>query len=227
MPAAKRRRTADPAVQAISATAGRVAAARAALPPSGPTTAAVHKLRIEALGLFAELGFHGTTVRDIARALDIKPASLYSLVESKDQLLADLVQLGHAAHAQEVEQAVVAADDDPASQLAAYVQAHVEFHARWSMLAIVTNNELHCLPPGLAQPSLDLRQRSVARLLQIIEAGRQSGEFDVGDAFLAAAAIGAMGMRVATWFDARMGYDVSGVAQEYAAFALRLVGARH
>ena len=77
------------------ATAGRIARNHPTLPPTGPMTPAVQRLWLAGLQLFAERGFHGTTVRDLAEALDIKPASLYSLITSKDQLLADLVLLGH------------------------------------------------------------------------------------------------------------------------------------
>ncbi|GAA4975028.1 TetR/AcrR family transcriptional regulator [Yinghuangia aomiensis] len=41
--------------------------------------------------LFAERGYHGTSVRDIAAACGLKPSSLYSHVPDKSTLLADLV----------------------------------------------------------------------------------------------------------------------------------------
>jgi AcrR family transcriptional regulator len=41
--------------------------------------------------LFSERGFHGTSTRDIARACNIQPASLYSHVDSKDELLVEIV----------------------------------------------------------------------------------------------------------------------------------------
>lgn len=41
--------------------------------------------------LFAERGFHGTSVRDIAEALNIKGGSLYAHIQSKDDLLNDIV----------------------------------------------------------------------------------------------------------------------------------------
>src|SRR5437016_14508478 len=96
------------------ATAGRIARNHPTLPPTGPLTPAVQRLWLAGLQLFAERGFHGTTVRDLARALEIKPASLYSLIVSKDQLLADLVLLGHRQHALIIEQFLDDASGDPA-----------------------------------------------------------------------------------------------------------------
>jgi TetR/AcrR family transcriptional regulator, cholesterol catabolism regulator len=51
--------------------------------------------------LFAERGFHGTSMGDIAEAMGVQKGSLYSLTESKQALLADAVREGadafHAA----------------------------------------------------------------------------------------------------------------------------------
>lgn len=41
--------------------------------------------------LFAERGFHATSVRDIAEALNIQGGSLYAHIESKDELLEGIV----------------------------------------------------------------------------------------------------------------------------------------
>lgn len=42
--------------------------------------------------LFAERGYEATSVRDIADALDIKPGSLYAHIETKEELLWDILQ---------------------------------------------------------------------------------------------------------------------------------------
>ena len=206
--------------------AGRIAKNQPVLPPTGPLTPAVQRLWLVGLQLFAERGFHGTTVRDLAKALDIKPASLYSLIPSKDQLLADLVLLGHQQHALLIEQALAAATGDPESQLRAFVHGHVLAHARWPMLAVVANNELHCLPVELAHPSLEVRSRTAGLLQEIIEGGAAAGVFEVPDVFLVTAAIGAMGMRVASWYGDDSPYDEEALASSYADLALRLVGLR-
>src|SRR3954454_22599361 len=211
------------ALAAATLGSARVATTKAELPPAGPVTPAVQRLHLVALRLFAEKGFHGATVRDIAGELGVKAASLYSLVESKEQLLADLIYIGHNAHALAIDQALEAAGSDPADRLAAFVDAHVRFHARWPMLAVVANTELHCLPDELAAPSLEIRGRTAGTLQQILERGKRQRRFVVRDTFLAAAAIAAMGMRVATWF-AGGEHTEEDVAQEYAALALRSVG---
>ena len=44
--------------------------------------------------LFAERGFHGTSMGDIAEAMGVQKGSLYSLTESKQALLADAMREG-------------------------------------------------------------------------------------------------------------------------------------
>lgn len=210
----------------LLAGAGRVASRSSDLPPSGPRTEGADRVLRSALLLFASRGFHGTSVRDLARELGIQPASVYSHVQSKEHVLAELVELGHRTHVEHVEAAVAEATADPAARLAAFMRAHVEVHARWPMLAVVANNELSCLSPAMATPSLQLRRRATLLLVSILEEGKDDGAFDVPDVVLVTAALGAMGMRVAAWFDGDPEHDVATVADTYATLALRVVGWR-
>src|SRR5262249_60340945 len=77
--------------------------------------------------LFPGNGYAATSVRDIARALDIQGPSLYAHVASKEDVLWSIVD--HAATAFEGAADSALADanpDDPVDRLAALVEAHVE-----------------------------------------------------------------------------------------------------
>src|SRR5258705_13274319 len=80
-----------------------------------------------ASGLFHANGYAATSIRDIARALDIQGASLYAHVASKEDLLWTIVD--RAASAFELA-ADRAADEtggaDAGQRLAALAEAHVE-----------------------------------------------------------------------------------------------------
>jgi AcrR family transcriptional regulator len=182
-------------------------------------------LLLVALELFATKGFAATSIRDIARAMDLQPASLYTHTPSKDHVLAELVLLGHQAHEAHIRAAIGSAEEHPAAQLAAFVTAHVQVHARWTMLCVVTNSELHALPAALVEPSLAIRQATSALLHDIVRRGVDDGSFDVPDVMLVVAAIAAMGMRVATWFDNDGSHDEDDVARVYTELALRMVKA--
>ena len=45
-----------------------------------------------ASAMFAEQGFHGTSMRDLGKKLGLMGSSLYSHVVSKDELLVDVVR---------------------------------------------------------------------------------------------------------------------------------------
>src|SRR3954452_6649930 len=80
-----------------------------------------------ASALFRERGYAGTSVRDIARALDIQGASLYAHVASKEDVLWSIVDDAASAFEAAADTAVKDAPaTDAVDRLAALVEAHVE-----------------------------------------------------------------------------------------------------
>lgn len=179
-----------------------------------------------ALGLFAESGFAGTSIRQIASAVRINSATLYAHYPSKEHVLAELVRIGHEEmHTRLSEVAMRTREGTAAEQLAALVRAHVLVHTDLPMLAVVANSELHVLTQELAEPSLELRGACRGLLHDVLELGIGNGEFGVSALLLAANAISGLGMQVAHWFGPKQGYTREQVADEYAQFALRIVDA--
>jgi TetR/AcrR family transcriptional regulator, cholesterol catabolism regulator len=52
------------------------------------------ELRREAARLFAERGYHGTSIGDLAEALGVQKATLYAYIESKQDLLYETMRAG-------------------------------------------------------------------------------------------------------------------------------------
>jgi AcrR family transcriptional regulator len=205
----------------------RVAAVAVAL-PDGVTPAGTRgKILEAALALYAELGFYGTSIRRIADRVGINSATLYAHYQSKEQVLAELVRVGHRELHDRLAAAVEAVPDadGAAARLAALVRAHVGVHVDYPLLAVVTNSELHALSPEHAAPSLELRAACRRMLLDVLARGVKDGEFAVPDLVLAATAIGAMGMHVAQWFGPDQPYSGEQIAETYACLALRIAGA--
>ena len=150
----------------------------------------------------------------------------YAHFPSKAHVLAELVRIGHEVHQQRFREALLEVQPAPRLQLAAMVRAHVSMHADYPMLAVVANAELHALPAELAAPALQLRRESEQLLLEIVERGVRLGEFSVAQPWLAVAAIGSMGLRVANWYTPDLGMGVDAVADAYVEFAWRIVGAK-
>lgn len=215
-----------PSVRLASVSSNRRLAATAAhlLPGPKPTGGSGRVLEA-ALKLFAERGYAATSVRDVAAAAGVKAASIYAHFPSKEHILAELGRIGHEEQYRAVRTAVLASGGDPRAQIVAYVRAHVGFHTTYPMLAVVANAELHVLGEELGAVTFTLRRQSVALLEDIVGRGVDGGLFHVTSTWLAIAAIGGMGMRVAYWFSPAYGLSAAQVADGYAEFALRLLAA--
>ncbi|MEY2419136.1 MAG: hypothetical protein QOG90_1816 [Actinomycetota bacterium] len=191
----------------------RLSAREGGLPEGTGPTGPRRRILDAALGLFAEKGFAGASIRDIAALAQMQSASLYAHYGSKEHILADLVLIGHEDHHARLLGVV---------GLEPLVRAHVRWHAEHPRLAVVANAELHALSPELAAPALAVRDASTQLLLDAVRAGTEAGEFAPIDEWLAVAAIGGMGIRVANWFDESD--SIEHVMDTYAAFAMRIVG---
>ena len=217
---------ADPTADArTDARMPRRLAAVAIVLPEGVTPPGTRGRILEAaLGLFAELGYHGTSIRTIG-------------VSSRHQLGHDVLPLpvegrrASRAGPDRSHRAVQPVDDihprpdDPAERLTALVHAQVLAHAEFPLLAVVTNSELHVLSAEAAAPSMDLRIASARLVHDALEDGRRDGSFDVADVALLTQAIAGMGVRVGNWFGPDQPYTREKVADSYAEYALRMAGA--
>jgi AcrR family transcriptional regulator len=193
------------------------------LPPRATADGTHRRLLEEALLLFGERGFHGVSVREVAEAAGIRASSMYGHLESKEQLLFELVMMGHEEHHDHLRQSLLEANAEPVDQIRRVVHGHVAMHATYPLLARVANRELQALAPESRARVMDIRNASVRIIQDVIERGIRLDVFHVDDPWLAAAAVGAMGIRVAEWWDIELGYTVERVADAYATFAVRLL----
>ena len=181
-------------------------------------------VRDAALTLFAERGYHGTSMKDIAAAVGMRAPSLYNHVGAKQELLVEIVE-ATLVDLQRRHEAAVGSTGDVAQALRRAVEAHVRYHARHPREVRVGNRDLSALEPANRERLIALR-RGYARSWQaLLQRGADEGRFDLPDARLASYAILEMGIGVATWFrpDGPLSEDV--VAYHYGDMALRLAGA--
>ncbi len=90
--------------------------------------------------LFSEKGYAATTMRDLAEALNIEPASLYSHIVSKDQLLFDIADRCSTAFFDAV-QPIFDSGLNTEKKLEAMIVAHVEVIAANLTAAPIFFNE--------------------------------------------------------------------------------------
>jgi AcrR family transcriptional regulator len=203
----------------------RLRSAKALLPPSSVPDGTRRRILEAALQFFASAGFHGTSIRDIARVLELQASALYVHFPSKEHVLSELVRLGHEVHAATLQEAFRGAGTDPVSQVVALVRAHTILHATYPHLAVVVNEEIHALPPDLAAPSLAVRARSSALLVEVLEKGIALGRFSPPNKAATAAAISAIGLRLPYWYDASSGLGIDALADIHVELSLRMLGA--
>jgi AcrR family transcriptional regulator len=201
----------------------RLTAVKAELPEGVTPPGTRGRILHAALRLFAEYGFHGTSIRDLARATEINSATLYAHYAAKEDILAELIALGHVELYNGLWTAVSAAGPSASDRLVAHVRAQVYMHADYTLLAVVANNEMHALSPEKAAPALSLREQARQLLYRVLNDGVTSGEFAIEDQMLAAIALGSIGIRVANWFGPDQPYTRDQVADTFAGYALRIV----
>ncbi len=202
----------------------RLAAVAVELPEGVTPPGTRGRILRAALGLYSEYGFHGTSIRQIASQVGINPATLYAHYPSKEQILAELVLLGHQELHDRLRNALATAGDSPAARLAALVREHALIHADYPLLAVVANAEMHVLSAENAAAALELRGRCRAFLSDVLADGARGGEFNLIDPALTAIAIGGLGMQIAHWFVPGQPYTREQVADAYLRLALRMAG---
>ena len=181
-------------------------------------------VRDAALGLFAERGYHGTSMKDIAEAVGMRAPSLYNHVGAKQELLVEIAERT-LVDLQHLHEEAVASTRDVAEALRRAVEAHVRYHARHPREVRVANRDLPALEPANRERVIGMR-RTYARSWQaLLQRGADAGRFDVPDPRLASYALLEMGIGVATWFRPDGPLSEDAVAYHYGDMALRLAGA--
>jgi len=137
--------------------------------------------------LFRERGYPATSVRDIARALDIQGASLYAHVASKEEMLWSIVD--RAADRFDAEVAPIAEETGiaPHVRLRRMVRAHVRVVTTDQGSAIVFLDEWRYLSPERRASIAERRDAYEARFRAVIADGIATGDFHAADPTLAAA----------------------------------------
>ena len=181
-----------------------------------------------ASGLFHANGYAATSVRDIARALDIQGASLYAHVASKEDVLWSIVD--QAATAFEGAADAATADPmatDPVDRLAALVEAHVEVITADPERSSVFVTEWRHLSGGRRADIAARRDAYEVRFRQAIADGIAIGAFHPTDPAVAATFLLTALNGIAGWYrpDGRLSADR--IADHYVDLALRALSEDH
>jgi len=179
--------------------------------------------------LFRAHGYAATSVRDIARALDIQGPSLYAHVTSKEDVLWAIVERAATRFEAAADAAIAVqggsplAAADPGAALGALVRAHVRVITDDVGAAAVFVHEWRALGDVRREAILARRDAYEHRFRDLIRVGMAGGQFEMTDVALASAAILGALNGLAAWYDptGRLGPDR--IADQMADLILRLL----
>jgi AcrR family transcriptional regulator len=205
----------------VTATSDRDAEPLSAWRGYGPLD--LHPVLLHAMAAFNEHGYHGTTVRDIARRVGVTVPALYYHYENKQALLVTLLDSSIRDVLGRCRAAVAEAGDDPVDRFSAIVECIVLFMANRRGLAFL-DTEIRSLEPENRAHYVALRDELERMLLDTVDAGIASGDFAMSIPVEASRAVLTMCQGVANWYDLEGPLAPARIAEHYVLLGLGTVG---
>jgi AcrR family transcriptional regulator len=154
--------------------------------------------------IFAEKGFHSTSMRDIARATEVSLAGLYYYCKSKDELLF-LIQDNCFGRVLERLEERLTETDEPCARLRLVIENHLSFFAANMAEMKVLSHEADSLAGEMYEHVAGQKQqytRLVRRILADVQA-QQEGARPKLDLTVATYALFGMMNWIYNWYDPR------------------------
>lgn len=176
------------------------------------------------LDAFYETGFHGTSVREIARRVGVTVPALYYHHENKEGLLIALLELSTSDVLDRVHAAEAEGGSDPVQRLSNVIEAIVLRMTMRARLAAL-EGEARYLSPENRQRYRAVRKGIEQIMRNIVEEGVAAGVFDVDDPAETTRALLGMCQSIPRWYHAEGTLSPPEVAKKYVRLALKTVGA--
>ncbi len=167
--------------------------------------------------LFAQKGYHGTSVGDLADALGLQKGSLYSHIDAKADLLWDVAHEGAEAFHAALD---AVPDDGPVlDRIRSMLQAHLRVVAEQPDIATVFVREWRYLDAERLEQFVSERRRYEERVRALFREGREHGELrtDLDDGTAALLTLSAANW-ASTWV--RPGSDTDELADRFTALLI-------
>lgn len=182
------------------------------------------KIRSVAIEVFARQGYHGASLRQIAKASGLTLGTLYHYYPSKQDLLAELMSDALQPLISSGRRVRAEFAGDPARQLYEAVRQFVVITLDDPQLAIIADVELRSLSGDNAERAIAMRDEYESIIRAIVAEGVESGVFHPGDVKMATFAVLAISNQPAYWFSHDGDLSRDEVAAAQAELAVRLVG---
>ena len=168
----------------------------------------------EAARLFAERGFHGTSMDALAQALGVQKGSLYSLTGSKQQLLFETMREGARAFHAALD--AVPEDGPAVERIRLALRGHLRVVSEQLDVATVFTREWRYLDGKYGEEIVSERRRYEARWRTLFREGVESGDLRTDlDAGAATLLVLSAANWAYTWLDP--GRDTDALADRFLA----------
>lgn len=176
---------------------------------------------VEAAGrLFAERGYHGTSMRDLGKELGLLGSSLYAHVESKQHLLVEVVREGAALFASSASSAL-ATEGTAEDRLRSLIAGHVDVVLDNRDIARTFLNEARVLEDDYRERIVAARDAYEEAFRQVLRDGVTEGSFSDGvDPKFASILILSVLNAIDRWYDTTGPLDRDALAETITSFAL-------
>lgn len=158
------------------------------------------RIREEASHLFFQLGYEGTTLDAIAQRLEVTKPFLYTHYANKTELLYDICQTGILQSLNAIQRVMHSPLDSATERLSRLVEEVLDIIFEFQEFIVVYEREEKNLTANQAREIREHRSLFDHKLAEILEQGREAGEFLVCDGVLTANTIGGMMTWVALWY---------------------------
>lgn len=188
-----------------------------------PEDARLSPILSSALDLFYKVGYHGTSVRDIARRVDLTVPALYYHHKNKEAILYALLDCSISTVIERCKRALAAAGPAPEQRFLDLVECLVLYMASNPKLGAM-DAEIRSLSPQNRRRYGARRRTVEVMLVTAVEDGVRAGEFDVTTPTETARALLGMIQSVAVWFRPSGPMSAQTVARHYLDIAAHVVG---
>ena len=173
--------------------------------------------------VFHEKGYNSSSIQDIADGVGILKGSLYYWINSKEDLLYEILHGVHEEALAAVEEAV-AAETETLAKLRAFIVALFSFHAKNLVRIGVFFSDFRSLSPERQEAIISERDRYDRLLRSLIEDGKAEGVVcpDLDPKVTALAILGMVNW-IYQWYHPGGGRSGRAIAEDYGDFAVAAV----
>lgn len=180
-----------------------------------------------AVEAFNEVGYHGATVRDIARRCGLSVAGIYHHHAGKQEMLVAVLSSTMEELMWRNAAAREAGGDDPVARFRNQVETLALSHIYWLPQAAIGSSEMRSLDPDNKRRIVELRSRLQQQIQQDVDEAVRRGVFTTRDPRLAVRSVVGMCIQTGQWYDAGGELSPEQIAERVVQVALDTVGYRH